>query len=153
MTLRRCSLVLTAACVLAACGVQGNSPAQVQADIAKAQADGQKKIADAEAKLAEIRQEASNAPTDATAGTVREATSPAASRAVRIADAEYDLAKAKAQQIYDVALARCEDRSGYMYSACKNQAKSGYDLAMAAAKSQNDAAHRAGDIEPRPPPK
>lgn len=152
MVFQKRTLSLLAALVFAACHTQGNSPERIQADVTKAETEGQAKIADAEAKLAKVRQEASDAPVDAnTDRNEKTPTAPPLTRAQKIADAEYEVEKAKAQQTYDVALARCGDRVGYAYRACKDQAASDFNAAMASAKAKNDEAHRPDVPEPVAP--
>lgn len=152
MTIRYRILLSMTVLAFAACGPHGNTPAQVQADAAKAQADGQKKVDDANAELARVQQENSTAPANPAApNTMTEPTAPA-DRAKKIADAEYDVAKAKAQQTYDVAVARCGNRTGDDLKACKELAKSNFDRSMAEAKSRNDEAHRLGANQPNSPP-
>jgi len=143
--------ILAATLALQACMKQGADPAKVQADVAKAQADGEKKIADAQAKLDRIRGEMNNSPESPNAGSPTTGTPPsspdapgstalATDPARRVADAQLDVDKAKAEQAYNVAVARCEDRVDDANKACRDLAKASYDSAIAQAKSKHDMA-------------
>ena len=61
----------------------------------------------------------------------------------KIADAQYDVDKAKAEAQKEVADARCEAQVGDANKTCKDAAKASYGSAVAAAKAKNDAAHAA----------
>lgn len=142
-------VILASALALSACSKQGADPAKVQADVAKAQADGEQKVADAQAKLERIRNDMNNnasAPADTrtpTTGTPPTSVEAPGSTALpvdpaqRLADAQFSVDKAKAEQAYNVAVARCEDRVDEANKACRELAKSQYDAAMAQAKSKN----------------
>jgi hypothetical protein len=49
-------------------------------------------------------------------------------------NAEYEVAKAKADAAYDVAKEKCDDQKGKEKSACKKQAKADHEKALAEAK-------------------
>ncbi len=140
-------VALAAALALQGCAKQGEDPAKVKADVAKAQAEGNEKIAAAQEVLERARSVANAAPVNpddagATTGTPPASvdapgtTMVAIDPAKRLADAQSEVEKAKAEQIYNVSLARCEDRVGDANKACRDLAKSIYDSAVDAAKSK-----------------
>ena len=59
----------------------------------------------------------------------------------KVADAQYDVDKAKAEADKEVADARCKTQAGAAHDSCMATAKAAYDSAVAAAKAKNDAAH------------
>jgi len=139
--------IFASAVALQACTKQGVDPAKVQADVAKAQAEGQEKIAAAQAKVDRLKNElnsvpaapGSPAPTTGTPPSGVDApgtTAIAIDPAQRLADAQFDLDKAKAEQSYNVAIARCEDRVDDANKACRDLAKSLYDSAIDQAKAK-----------------
>ncbi|MGA9335410.1 MAG: hypothetical protein WBV39_14120 [Rudaea sp.] len=158
---RQASIFVTlifATLLLQACNQQEDTAAKVQADVAKAQADGQKQIIDAQAKLdqvvaqnnkdlvgvkADAQQDAANSP-----GTVAPAVDADIAKArndaqIKVADAQYDVDKAKAAAAEQVAEARCGALVGDPKKACMSSAKASYESATAMAKAKNDAAHAA----------
>ena len=152
-SIRPMLIVFAGALALTACAKQGADPAKVQADVTKAQTEGQEKIAVAQEKFERAKMEANATPVNADAGgtatpappvsvdappsTALVTTDPAA----RLADAQFDLDKAKAEQAYNVALARCEDRVGDANKACRDLAKSTYDSAVDSAKAKTRMDH------------
>jgi len=61
----------------------------------------------------------------------------------KVADAQYDVEKAKAEAAYDVTMARCDGQtSDNMQAVCRDGAKATLDKAVATAKARKDAAHR-----------
>ena len=132
------------------CSEQGADPATVRADVAKAQAQGDEKIATAQEALEHVKVIANATPVNpdsnsaTTSAPLANADTPGAAMtavdpAKRLADAQYDVEKAKAEQTYNVALARCENRVGDANKACRDLAKSLYDSALDAAKSKRQA--------------
>jgi hypothetical protein len=152
-TIRPILVVLAGMLALTACAKQGADPAKVQADVTKAQAEGQEKIAVAQEKFERANMQANAAPANPDAGGIATPAPPvsvdappsttlvAADRAARLADAQFDLDKAKAEQAYNVALARCEDRVGDANKACRDLAKSTYDSAIDSAKAKTRMTH------------
>jgi hypothetical protein len=149
-------VALFATTLLQACSQQVDT-AKIQADVAKAQADGQKKIIDAQAKLdqvvaqnnkdlvgvqADAQRDATNAPNAPTtaAGDIAKARDNAR---IKVADAQYDVDKAKAASIENVAETQCGDQLGDARKTCVSNAKAGYESAVASAKAKSDAAHAA----------
>ena len=139
--------IFVSALMLQACTKQGVDPAKVQADVAKAQAQGEEKIAAAQAKLDRIRNEMNSAPQTPESSTPTTGTPPtsveapgstalAVDPAQRLADAQFDVDKAKAEQTYNAAIARCEDRVDDANKACRDLAKASYDSAVDQAKSK-----------------
>ena len=144
--------ILASTVALQACTKQGVDPAKVQADVAKAQAEGQEKVAAAQAKFDRLKNELNSAPATPTPTTgtppsgvdAPGTTAIAVDPAQRLADAQFDLDKAKAEQSYNVAIARCEDRVDEANKACRDLAKSSYDSAIDQAKAKTKT--------PPPPP-
>jgi hypothetical protein len=61
----------------------------------------------------------------------------------KVADAQYDVEKAKAEAAYSVTMARCDGQtSDNMQAVCRDGAKAVLDKAVATAKARKDAAHR-----------
>ena len=131
---------------------------KVQADIAKAEADGQKKIVDAQAKLDQVvaqnNKDLVGAQTDAQKDATKNPNAPAPEASAdvvkarnaaenKVADAQYDVDKAKAEAARQVAEAHCKTQIGAANDACMANAKAGYESTVAAAKAKNDAAHAA----------
>jgi PBP1b-binding outer membrane lipoprotein LpoB len=133
-------------------------PAKVQADVTKAEAAGQKNIIDAQAKLdqvvaqnnkdlagvqADAQKDAANnpnAPAPAASDNIAKAR---ANGEIKVADAQFDVDKAKAGAVELVAEARCGAQVGDANKTCVSNAKASYDSAVAAAKAKNDAEHAA----------
>jgi hypothetical protein len=158
-TLLTATLISCAA--LQAC-TQAPDLAKVQADVAKAQADGQKMIVDAQANLdkvnAQNNKDVVNAQVDhpndamaaAPAGNPPEPTATEKARhdaSDKVADAQYDVDKAKGEAAYNVQVAQCGAQMGDALKACKETAKASYDSALSNAKAKDDASHQAN----RPP--
>ncbi len=59
-------------------------------------------------------------------------------------NAQYKVAKAKAEADYDVAKERCDDQKGKEKSACENEAKAKRDQALAAAKPSSSTGSSSG---------
>ncbi len=116
---------LTAVAMLSIAGCnKAESPAKVDADVAKA-ADS---AADKDVKANEEA-----AKTDASASTdVAKAEDKADSKS---ADAAADVAKTQAEGDNKVAVAKCESLSGDAQKACKDQANANLDAAKAHAKA------------------
>jgi len=123
--------------------------AKAQADIAKAQADGQKKIVDAQAKLDQVvaqnNKNVVGAQADAQTQAVKDPNAPPPPDNAdvikahnvaenKVADAQYDVDKAKAEADKEVADARCKTQAGAAHDSCVATAKAAYDSAVAAAK-------------------
>jgi hypothetical protein len=67
--------------------------------------------------------------------------------------AQYEAAKTRAEQNYDVAKEKCDDQKGAEKSACKKSAKGDYDKALAEAKSaRGSMASNAPSSSTTPPP-
>jgi hypothetical protein len=144
--------------LLQGCNQQTDTAGKVQADVAKAEADGQKQIIDAQAKLdqvvaqnnknlvgvqADAQKDAANnpgAPAQAAGADIAKARNEAE---IKVADAQYDVDKAKAAAAKQVAEARCQALVGDANKECTSRAKADYESATATAKSKNDAAHAA----------
>lgn len=142
--------ILASALVLHACAKQGVDLAKVHADIAKAQAEGEEKVAAAQAKFDRIKNEMNSAPAAPDSSSPTTGTPPtsvdapgsvtiALDPARRLADAQFDLDKAKAEQTYNVAVARCEDRVDDANKACRDLAKTLYESAIDQARSKTKA--------------
>lgn len=147
-------LVLATA-LLQGCNQQTDNAAKVQADIAKAEADGQKQIIDAQAKLdqvvaqnnktlvgvrADAQKDAADKPAEAADADIVKARSEAE---IKVADAQYEVDKAKAAAARQVAEARCEALALDAKNDCMSRAKTDYASATATAKAKNDAVHAA----------
>lgn len=144
--------------LLQGCNQEAETAAKVQADIAKAEADGQKKIIDAQAKLdqvvaqnnktlvgvrADAQKDAADkpaAPAEAADADIVKARSEAE---IKVADAQYEVDKAKAAAARQVAEARCEALALDAKNDCMSRAKTDYASATATAKAKNDAVHAA----------
>src|SRR4029079_7554675 len=101
-----------ATAMLQGCNQQPDNAAKVQADVAKAEADGQKKIIDAQAKLdqvvaqnnkdlvgvqADAQKDAISNPNAPTAAASADIAKAHTSAEIKVADAQYDVDKAKAE--------------------------------------------------------
>ena|SRR5438445_431975 len=140
-------VVLFAAPVLSACTDRGVDPIKVQADVAIAQAQGDEKIARAQEALDRARVVVGSAPTNADSVRPTTGTPPTGvdapgttmvdiDPARKLAYAQFDLDKAKAEKAYNIALARCGDRAGDANRVCRDSAKAAYEAAENVAKSK-----------------
>jgi hypothetical protein len=145
---------LTLAALLQACS-QNVGPVKVQRDVTNAQVDGEKMVIDAQANLVLVNTQNNNdvvsARVWARAHDPRNASTAATNNAdarrsrteatQKIADARFDVDKAKAKASHNVAIAECEARTDAAAKSCKDDAAANYDSEMATAKAQKVAAH------------
>jgi hypothetical protein len=149
--------VVFVAMLLQGCSQQVDT-AKVQADVTKAEADGQKKIIDAQAQLdqvvaqnnkdligmqADARKDAANDPNAPAAAASADMAKARANAEAKVADAQYNVDRAKAEAAEKVGETRCELQVGDANKACLASAKASYDSAEAMAKSKRDAVHPA----------
>jgi hypothetical protein len=144
----RIFLTLLASALLQQACSQNMGPLKFQDDVAKVQAAGEKMVAEAQANLdlvyAQNNSEIVNARLHARAHDPRNASSAstnnAAARQLRaeamqkIADAQYEVDKARAQARYNVAKAQCDAHATLAPKSCTDEATSSYGSAMAAAR-------------------
>lgn len=147
--------LLAGATLLQACD-RTPDQTKVQGDVAKAQAEGQKLIVDAQAKLDQVaaknNQEVVNAQVDARAENEKNqpVTPPADNDVTKarkeasdnMADAQFNLDKAKSEAAYNVAKVQCEAQTGDAEKACVDGANARKEAAIADAKAKADATHR-----------
>ena len=140
-------LLLASAMLQQACS-QNMGPQKFQDDVTKVEAASEKMVAEAQANLdlvyAQNNSEIVNARLHARAHDPRNASSAstnnAAARRLRaeamqkIADAQYEIDKARAQARYNVAKAQCDAHATLAPKSCTDEATSSYGSAMAAAR-------------------
>jgi hypothetical protein len=145
---------LAVAALLQACS-QNIGPVKAQRNVTNAQADGEKEVVDAQANLALVNAQNNkdvvsarlwarahdprNASTAATNNADARRSRAEAKR--KIADAQFDVDKAKAQASDKVAIAQCEARADAGANSCKDDATANFDSEMVTAKAQKAAAH------------
>lgn len=147
--------MVVATMLLQACSQQVDT-AKVQADVAKAEAAGQKKIVDAQAKLDQVvaqnnkdlvgvqsdaQKAAANDPNASTTAASAYIAKARTNSEIKVAGAQYDVDKAKAEAVEMVAETRCGLQVDDANKACVSAAKANYDSALAEAKAKSDAAH------------
>jgi hypothetical protein len=132
---------------------RGPNLAKVQANVLRAQVEGQKMVVDAQANLDKLNAQNTSDMVDAqidTHGELANTSAPVGDDAGKVrlaagdkvADAQYDVEKAKAEAGYNIASAQCGAQVGDIGKACKETAKASYDFAIATAKTKNDVIHR-----------
>jgi hypothetical protein len=141
-------LVLLATALLQQACSQNIGPLKIQDDVTKAQAAGEKMVTEAQANLdlvyAQNNSDIVNARLHARAHDPRNASSAstnnAAARRLRaeaaqkIADAQYEVDKARAQARYNVAKAQCDAHATAAPKSCADDATTSYGSAIAAAR-------------------
>ena len=144
-------VLLVAALLQQAC----SGPLKIQDEVTRAQATGDKMVTDAQANLdlvyAQNNSDIVNARLHARAHDPRNASSASTNNAEarrlraeakqKIADAKFEVDKAKAQARYNLAKAQCEAHAAADPVSCRDAGMASYGSEMATAKAQKDAAH------------
>lgn len=149
----RVFLVLLASAVLQQACSQNIGPLKIREDVSKAQAAGEKMVSDAQAYLNLVTAQNNSDVVNARlrARTIREmpqALPPTTPRQVvralkhsKIADAQYEIDKARAQARYEAARAQCEEPAAAAANSCRDDTKANYDSATIVAEVRKYAAH------------
>jgi hypothetical protein len=124
--------LIPAAIVLLALSACRETPEETAEDVAEARADGAEEVREAEADRLDAQRDAvgANANSGSNAGPVMGTYDPEEDNA----DADYDVAVAKAQSTLDVEQEKCEAMTGDARDNCKDAAKAVYDQAVADAE-------------------
>jgi hypothetical protein len=122
---------------LTACN-ESESPAQTQADMAKAERDNAGKVDAAKENAAEVRAKAERDLAEAAEKAQKELAAEQAKAMENVSDAEYKVMLANGKRDYEVQVQACDAAPQYERDSCREMAEANYDLVKAEVQMGRD---------------